>query len=142
MTVVLAPLGCVAVLRGSIILSVPSTRPFPTVLVLFRNRLTFDIDIDTDTGILLKLLAIKISVVRCQCHALLGIAMETCLALAAQRAVVAIDLAPSVDLFTELDISHLTILSIKLSVRLTYFKGRSQGSKPQTEVQQALRRAT
>lgn len=39
---------------------------------------------------LLKLLAIKISVVVVGCHARLGIAMTTCLALAAQRLLVAI----------------------------------------------------
>jgi hypothetical protein len=46
-----------------------------------------------------------------------------------------VDPAPSVDLYRIPHFSHLTLLSIKLSVRLTYLIF----SKPQTEVQQALR---
>ena len=55
----------------------------------------------------------------------LGIAMETCLALAARRAVghhKLSDIRGSL-VFTESDISsHLMVLSIKLSAHLTYFK--------------------
>jgi hypothetical protein len=87
---------------------------FRQFLVLFYNSL----NLMMPPGILLKLLAIKISVVRC--HAMLGIAMEMCAL--GFSCCLSSDPAPSVHLYRIRHFSHLTLLSIKLSVHLTYFK--------------------